>query len=163
MRPDHLLLSTNEANTAEKWVGIETAVEKWLYVSDLCPSWPALWMPQSAQQHPVACITHAALATGTPCGRQMGWHYNRLSSPVTPPKIKKDVIKQKGTHQRQHLAKQTIVLRHFLHYRCSIWQSHSSIPLHSAAKWPPTAVTMRSCYHTTIRLLAPVHKLANDM
>lgn len=126
-----------------------TAVEKWLYVSDLCPSSPALWMPQSAQQHNVACTTHAAPATGTLCGRQMGWHYTRLSSPVFPPKIKKDVIKQEGMHQRQHLAKQTIVLRHFSHSSCGIWQSHSSMPLHSATKWPPTAVTMSPCYHTT--------------
>lgn len=63
----------------------------------------------------------------------------------TPSKIKKNVIKQEGMHQRQHLAKQTVALRHFSHSSCSIWQSHSSIPLHSAAKRPPTAVTMWSC------------------
>lgn len=99
-----------------------------------------------SQQHPVPCTTtHAAPTMGTQCGRQLGWHDTRLPSP------------------RQHLATQIITLRHFSHSSWSVWQSHSSISLHSASKWPLTAVTMTSCCQTTDRLLVPVDKLANDV
>lgn len=89
--------------------------------------------------------THAAPTMATQCGRQLGWHDTRLPSP------------------RQHLATQIITLGHFSHSSWSVWQSHSSISLQSASKWPLTAVTTTSCCQTTDRLLVPVDELANDV
>lgn len=66
-------------------------------------------MAQSPQQHPVPPLMLLQLRARHAAGRWDGAPPGFLA--CNPSKIKRDVMKQKGMHQRRHLAKQTVALR----------------------------------------------------
>lgn len=66
-------------------------------------------MAQSPQQHPVPPLVLLQLRARHAAGRWDGATPGFLA--CNPSKIKRDVMKQKGMHQRRHLAKQTVALR----------------------------------------------------